>query len=191
MSRKRAVLYNAFEYAVELEEFDQNPMDKVKWTPPKLAEEVDWRVVIGPRQMRECLTAATYVGKRRRGRRLRALYACLYYAALRPAEAVALCRDDCHLPESGWGRLVLTKSLPETNSRWTGSGTTHEKRGLKLRRVNEVRTVPILPVLMEILREHIEEFGTAADGRIFQTERGGIDGLRRRLGRDPDSGLHP
>ena len=27
-----------------------------------------------------------------------------------------------------------------------------------------------------ILREHITEFGTAADGRIFQTERGGIVG---------------
>lgn len=176
VARKRAVLYNAFEYAVELEEFDRNPIDKVKWSPPKLAEEVDWRVVIGPRQMRECLTAVTYVGKRGRGRRLRALYGCMYYAALRPAEAVALLKDDCHLPATGWGRLVLTRSLPETGSRWTDSGKTHEQRGLKLRPLAEVRTVPIPPVLVEILREHIAEFGTANDGRIFQTERGGIVG---------------
>ncbi|QKW39386.1 tyrosine-type recombinase/integrase [Actinomadura sp. NAK00032] len=176
VARKRAVLYNAFEYAVELDEFDRNPIDKVKWTPPKLAEEVDWRVVIGPRQMRECLTAVTYVGKRGRGRRLRALFAVLYYAALRPAEAVALHQDDCHLPATGWGRLVLTRSLPETGSRWTDSGSTHEQRGLKLRPAAEVRTVPIPPVLVEILREHIAEFGTAEDGRIFQTERGGIVG---------------
>lgn len=73
VARKRAVLYNAFEYAVELDESDRNPIDKVKWTPSKLAEEVDWRVMIGPRQMRECLTAVTYVGKRGRGRRLRAV----------------------------------------------------------------------------------------------------------------------
>jgi integrase len=166
VARKRAVLYNAFEYAVELEEFDRNPIDKVKWSPPKLAEEVDWLVVIGPRLMRECLTAVTYVGKRGRGRRLRALYACMYYAALRPAEAVALLKSDCHLPATGWGRLVLTRSLPETGSRWTDSGSTHEQRGLKLRPLAEVRTVPIPPILVKILREHIAEFGTAEDGRV-------------------------
>jgi integrase len=176
VARKRAVLYNAFEYAVELEEFERNPIDRVKWTPPKLAEEVDWRVVISPRQMKEALTAVTYVGKRGRGRRLRALYACMYYAALRPAEAVALTVEDCRLPATGWGRLVLTKSLPESGSRWTDSGTTHEKRGLKLRPASEVRTVPIPPVLVKILRDHIAEFGTAPDGRIFQTERGGVVG---------------
>ncbi|MEU8340429.1 hypothetical protein AB0C74_01915 [Spirillospora sp. NPDC048832] len=30
VARKRAVLYNAFEYAVELEEFDRNTIDEVK-----------------------------------------------------------------------------------------------------------------------------------------------------------------
>jgi site-specific recombinase XerD len=30
VARKRAVLHNAFEYAVELEEFDRNPIGKVK-----------------------------------------------------------------------------------------------------------------------------------------------------------------
>ncbi|MFG1850809.1 hypothetical protein ACGFJT_03130 [Actinomadura geliboluensis] len=73
VARKRAVLYNAFENAVELDEFDRHPIDKVKSTPSKLAEEGDWRVVIGPRQMRECLTAVTHVGRRGRGRRLRAV----------------------------------------------------------------------------------------------------------------------
>jgi integrase len=176
VARKRAVLHNAFEYAVELEEFDRNPIGKVKWTPPRLAEQIDWRVVISPRQMRECLTAVTYVGVRNRGRRLRALYACMYYAALRPAEAVALIKDDCTLPSTGWGKLVLSRSLPESGSRFTDDGTTHAKRGLKLRPVTEIRTVPIPPVLVTILREHITEFGTAEDGRIFQTERGGIVG---------------
>ena len=70
----------------------------------------------------------------------------------------------------------MARSLPESGSRFTDDGTTHAKRGLKLRPVTEIRTVPIPPILVGILREHIEEFGTAPDGRIFQTERGGIVG---------------
>jgi hypothetical protein len=34
--------------------------------------------------------------------------------------------------------------------------------------------VPIPPELVTILREHIEEFGTAADGRLFRTVTGGM-----------------
>jgi hypothetical protein len=44
-----------------------------------------------------------------RGQRLMAFYASMYYAALRPAEVVGLRRQDCHLPETGWGRLTLEK----------------------------------------------------------------------------------
>ena len=36
--------------------------------------------------------------------------------------------------------------------------------------------MPIPPRLVAILRAHIEEFGTAKDGRLFQTERGKIVG---------------
>jgi integrase len=35
-----------------------------------------------------------------------------------------------------------------------------------------VRVVPIPPVLVAILRDHIERFGTAADGRLFQVTWG-------------------
>ncbi len=36
--------------------------------------------------------------------------------------------------------------------------------------------MPIPPRLVELLREHLAEFGTAADGRMFQTRRGGVLG---------------
>lgn len=42
----------------------------------------------------------------------------LYYAGIRPAEAVALRETDCQLPENGWGRLVLAKTLPVTTKKW-------------------------------------------------------------------------
>jgi integrase len=128
------------------------------------------------RQARELLTAVTYVGQQRRGphargQRLMALYACMYFAALRPGEAVALRRQDCCLPASGWGRLTLEKSRPEVNRRWTDTASAHDERGLKHRSVSETRRVPIPPELVTILR-HIDTFGIAADGRIFSSDRG-------------------
>ena len=57
------------------------------------------------------------------------LYACMYFAALRPAEVVELRRQDCHLPATGWGRLTLEKSRPEVNRRWTDNDSPHDERG--------------------------------------------------------------
>ena len=45
-----------------------------------------------------------------RGQHLEAFYACLYYAALRPSEAVMLRESDLYLPAKGWGRIVLAAS---------------------------------------------------------------------------------
>ncbi|MEO3795787.1 site-specific integrase [Nonomuraea sp. B10E15] len=177
--RKRAVLHHVFEYAVELEELPSNPLHRIKWKLPKTTETVDPRVVVNPRQARELLVALTYVGKRQRdgkgrGRRLMAMFACMYFAALRPGEAVSLREQDCHLPANGWGRLTLNSSRPEVNRRWTDTGDAHELRGLKHRGEDDVRRIPIPPELVKILRQHIEEFGVAPDGRLFRSERGGV-----------------
>ncbi|MGK5497009.1 hypothetical protein [Streptomyces sp. URMC 125] len=55
---------------------------------------------------------------------------------------------------------------------WTDSGETHDRRGLKQRGRGEVRHVPIPPPLVRMLREHLEEFGSVEDGRLFASERG-------------------
>lgn len=174
--RKRAVLFNALAYAVELGELPENPLTLVKWKPPKVTKQVDRRVVVNPKQARELLTAVSYVGgyRRGRGRRLVALFACMYFAGLRPAEAVALRRQDCTLPETGWGSLVLARSRPTVGKRWTGTDEVHDDRGLKNRPVNETRIVPIPPTLVRMLRAHLAEFGMAEDGRLFANERGGV-----------------
>jgi integrase len=101
-----------------------------------------------------------------------ALYACMYYAALRPGEAVALRRQDCVLPARGWGHLTLEKSRPEVNRRWTDTGSAHGERGLKHRADTETRRIPIPPGLVSILRQHIDTFGVMPDGRIFASDRG-------------------
>ena len=172
--RKRSVFYNVLGYAAELEELSANSLDRVKWKPPKVAEVVDRRVVVNPRQARELLTAVTYVGRPWRGRHLRAFFACMYFAALRPGEVKALRKDGCYLPATGWGKLTLSRSRPQSNKRWTDSGEAFDDRGLKHRAENDTRSVPIPPELVTILREHIEEFGTAADGRLFRTATGGM-----------------
>ncbi len=172
--RKRSVLYNVLGYAAELEEFSANPLDRVKWNPPKVAEVVDRRVVVNPRQARELLAAVTYVGRSWRGRHLRAFFACMYFAALRPGEVKALRKDGCYLPATGWGRLTLSRSRPQSNKRWTDSGDAFDDRGLKHRAEDDTRSVPIPPELVTILGEHIEEFGTADDGRLFRTATGGM-----------------
>jgi hypothetical protein len=57
--RKRAVFYNALEYAVEPELLDFNPIDKVKVrsSRKKVVEQVDRRVGANPHQVRDLLTA--------------------------------------------------------------------------------------------------------------------------------------
>jgi len=93
---------------------------------------------------------------------------------LRPSEAVALRADDCHLPESGWGRLELNQTTPSVGKQWTDSGAGHEQRGLKNRPRRAVRVVPIPPELVAILRQHVARHGLAPDGRLFRSERWGV-----------------
>jgi len=103
--RKRAVFYNALDLAATGQRrlLARNPLATMKWKPPEVAERVDRRVVANPRQVRELLIALSYVGGRdhHRGRRLVAMFACMYFAGLRPTEAVNLRKADCELPETG------------------------------------------------------------------------------------------
>lgn len=204
--RRRSVFYNVLQYAVELEALEFNPVDRlrVRSRQKKVAEVVDRRVVVNLRQASELLIAVSYVGRRGkvgRGERLVAFFACMYFGALRPGEALGLRERDCYLPakcldcgadltgisgrsagcehqrvEYGWGRLTLVKNRPQAGKRWTDSGQAHDERGLKHRAEDEPRGVPIPPQLVAILRRHIERFGVAEDGRLFRSERGNVVG---------------
>jgi integrase len=135
---------------------------------------VDRRVVVSPAQAETLLNEVGLLGQR--GEHLKAFFATLYYAALRPSEAVMLREADLHLPKTGWGRIVLSASASRAGRAWTDEGTARQERGLKHRAGNETRTIPIPipPVLVGLLRAHIKRFGTTLDGRVFQTARGGI-----------------
>jgi integrase len=137
-------------------------MDFVQWSAPKNDEEIDRRVVVNPAQARLLLTAVA-----KKDPRLEAFFGCMYFAALRPAEMLHLRLDDCDLPESGWGSLHLTGSTQRAGQEWSDSGEVMEDRALKHRATSATRIVPAAPELVRLLRQHIDEYGAAADGRLF------------------------
>ena len=185
-NRKRAVLYNALDYAVERKELDMNPIPGLKWSAPKkVSHEVDRRSVVNPIQARSLLNAIA--GTPRSGKRLHACFASSYFAALRPEEAINLRREDIVIPDlvrdastgrlvppaDDWGQFSLRKTAPHAGREWTDSGQARDDRGLKHRPEGEERIVPIPPELTAILRQHLTEFEPDSEGRIFYGERGG------------------
>jgi Site-specific recombinase XerD len=172
-NRKRTILNNAMEFAVELDVLPSNPLKAVKWTKPRTPTTVDPRVVINIEQARRFLAAVRRHGSR--GERMEAFFACMYYAALRPEEAVGLRREHLvSLPDEGWGQMILTTAEPRAGSRWTDSGRPRERRELKHRAEGETRKVPIHPELVRLLRAHLDRFGTGSGGRVFVGPRGGL-----------------
>lgn len=170
VARKRAVFYNALGYAVERGHLTSNPIDQVQWTAPAVAEAIDRRVVANTRQVERILAQVPDSGTS--GPRLVAFYSCIYYAGMRPSEVARLRIQDCDLPENGWGRLVLWETAPYAGARWTDDGALRQVRGLKHRGRTEARPVPIPPVLVQRLHDHLARFATTEDGRLFQGVRG-------------------
>jgi integrase len=179
-SRRRKILHAALEYAVELELLDKNPMPALKWTPPKTTHGIDRRRVANPIQARTLLHA---VGEQRGGWRLVAFFGCLYYAALRPEEAISLAKHNLSLPKRGWGELHIERAEPYAGKEWTDSGRNRDQRPLKQRARGEVRVVPCPPPLTALLHAHVQEFGVQPDGRLFVGERNGGELPTMTIGR--------
>jgi integrase len=176
-ARRFRVIRTCLSYAVRKKRLARNPLLAANlpgdWTPPKADDAVDPRSVGSPQLVADMLAVATCVGVRQ-GPRFAAFYGCMFYGLMRPAEAARLTKAGCYLPEKGWGALTFGDSAPAPGREWTNSGDVHEERGLKGRSRKAVRKVPIPPELVHLLREHVERFGTAPDGRLFRSERGGV-----------------
>jgi integrase len=168
-SKRRRVLFNALEYAVELGLITANPLPGFKWKAPRVAVTVDKRSVVNPVQARTLLAAVRET--RRSGPRLVAFFALMYFAALRPEEAANLRKHNLSLPDAGWGELHLEEATPHAGAEWTNDGRQRDQRQLKNRARGEGRTVPSPPELTALLHEHLAAFGTGPDGRLFPGER--------------------
>ena len=172
-NRKRMVLGNAMDYACEIGALPSNPLARIKWTKPRTLRTIDPAVVINSTHARRFLTAVGHQGSR--GKRTKAFFGCLYYAGLRPEEAIDLRPENLlSLPETGWGEMRLTHSQPRSGAKWTDSGKSRERRALKHRADGDTRLVPIHPELVTLLRDHMDEFGSLPGRRIFTGPRGGV-----------------
>ena len=176
----RTILANAMDYAIELGLLDTNPIRALKWTAPKVSSQVDRRSVVNPRQARALLEAVR--AQQPSGARLVAFFAVMYYAGLRPEEAISLCADDIVLPaearqdaqdDDQWWELHLRAATPDAGGDWTDDGSQRERRQLKHRAEGDSRIVPVHPELIRILRDHLKQLGIAPDGRLFSGVRGG------------------
>lgn len=169
---KRTGLTGPLAYAVEIGLLDANPLQRIKFERPRKTAAIDRRSVVNQDQARALIRAVQTSGTS--GPLLVAFFATLYFAGLRPSEALDLRRGNCELPENGWGTLTFANANPYSGKEWTDNGQNRQRKELKHRAEDESRTVPACPELVAHLRAHITEFGTAADGRIFQSLKGEV-----------------
>jgi hypothetical protein len=121
-----------------------------------------------------CITPVFLASAESLGSGLVALYGCMYYGMLRPSEAVSLMLDECKLPEQGWGLLEFSEVRSAAGREWTDDGEVHDVRGPKGGRAMRSAGCRSRPSWSQMIREHVEQFGTAPDGRLFRTYRGSI-----------------
>jgi integrase len=185
VKRKRSVLFNVLEYAVERKLLPKNPIPDLKIKTPKTVKAIDKRMVVNHRQALRLLDAVR--AQKPAGDRQAAFFGVMYYAALRPSEAVNLRKQDLLIPEevwsedrqqwefpegeSGWGELLLWESAPETGAAWSATGKRRDRRELKHRAKGDTRSVPCPPQLTKLLRAHLRQFGTNPEGLLFRGVR--------------------
>ncbi|WP_017587642.1 tyrosine-type recombinase/integrase [Nocardiopsis ganjiahuensis] len=190
--RNHGILKAALAYAVSEGLLERNPIGDLEATSSRSIHQVDRRCVVNPEQARNLLDNVREYGyeetERRRGMksgpRLVAFFGAMYYAALRPEEAVNLRKHNLSLPAPrtdttgatvyDWDEIYVEEVTPDARPEFTDDGTSRDtRRGPKQREAGEVRPVPCSPELTQLFWEHLEEFGTDPEGRLFTGVRGG------------------
>ncbi|MFW5419712.1 tyrosine-type recombinase/integrase [Nocardiopsis sp. CNT-189] len=162
--RRRTVFTAMLDHAVNRRLLASNPLLGLKVARTRAADAVDPRVVPDYAQTGRLLKAVRH--SRKGGDRfLWAFFSLCYLAGLRPGEARAARSQDITWPGDvraadavpGFGVLTIAESRTESGDTAT----------LKHRRKGEVRLVPLPPEAVAVLREHLADWGTAPDGRLW------------------------
>ena len=151
----RATVHSAIDAgAVAADVWPQRSKSRARRKVSRTKRSVDIRTLPSPAVMAEAIDAI--VTQQPASRTYRVMTAVAYYAGLRPSEVVMLRVRSIELPVQGWGRLDVTEadiSFDEPGEPKTGP-----------------RSVPIPPVLVNILREWVDENNLSAlDRLLFRT----------------------
>ena len=114
--RHRIILANAMDYAVERGLLETNPIRALKWSAPKVSGQVDRRTVVNPPQARALLAAVR--AQQPSGPRMVAFFAVMYYAGLRPEEAINLGQDNLVLRSGVWDEEGQQWRYPPDDQDW-------------------------------------------------------------------------
>lgn len=167
--RRRGTLGAVLRAAVRRQLLTTNPMDRVEWRAPVGAVVIDVATVPAPSDI---LAIVDHVaGLPSAGARYAALFATVGIAGMRPSEAIALRVHDLELPTRGWGLASVRGAVTSPGTRYTSDGIVTEAKGLKHRAADATREVPLSPVLVRLLRDHVDRF-EPVDGKVFSNARG-------------------
>jgi len=159
VKRRRDLINTVLRAAVRRRLLGSNPMERVEWSAPRSSSQIDVSVLPTMADIDDLVAAIASL--RSDGARYAAFFATLAYAGLRPSEAAALRVNDLELPESGWGMARLRAATPAPGTRYTDDGGTRQTKALKHRADSAVRSVPLAPPLVGLLRQHLSGWPSA------------------------------
>ena len=137
--------------AVSADVWPQRSKSRARRKVARTKRSIDIRTLPSPAVMAVAIDAI--VTQQPGSKTYRVMTAVAYYAGLRPSEVVMLRVRSVNLPKEGWGRVEVT----EADISFDQPG--EPKTGL--------RTVPIPPVLVKILREWINENALVTPDRLL------------------------
>lgn len=174
--RLRSPLDVMLQDAVDAEHIDKSPLpsrrqrDTAKSrTKNKQKARIKLDVLPNPAQVRTILAAVS--NHQPTSITYQAFFATMYFSAMRPSEVTALRPRDLELPDEGWGKIVVRRSLSGASTQWRDDDEV-ATGGLKWRKLGEERTVPIPPELALVLRKYLDEHPAGIDEFVFRTARG-------------------
>jgi len=178
--RYRATINALFNWAVENDYLQSNPWPRTKRNTKK-SRRNKTRTQSGSQQharlnqpstdeVVQILDAVAGPNARPGAKSRRMVFELMFYAGLRPSEAVALRIENCELPDDGWGLASVHEARTSSTSRWTREG---EEIG---ETKTAPRNVPIPPVLVTQIRAFV---GERTSGLVAPNERGGMHDISR------------
>ena len=168
ITRKRAVFHGALGYAVEARAAARQPRRPDQLAGPQSRPAVNPATVASPAQVGAMLGAVARIRPE-----LAAFFGCLYYAALRPEEAVALRRDDSSCPAAAAGRSSSPPPARAPGPPGPARDAVMSSAASSTAPTAPSGWSPSRPSWSAMLRPTACH-GTAPDGRLFRGTRGGL-----------------